>query len=207
MQELLDDLLGRYPCLEVCRRSILEAYTLIRDSYENRGKLLLCGNGGSAADTEHWSSELLKGFIRRRELTLEQKQGLSPELAAGLQQALPAIPLGSFQALNTAFLNDVNGEFSFAQLVQALGSAGDVLVGISTSGRAKNVCYAFEVAAARGIGRIALSGASESCLSDLASVTIHVPETETYKVQELHLPIYHSLCLMLEANFFGDAEE
>ncbi len=203
MQKLLDELLVRYPRLEVCSNSIVEAYTAIRDSYKNGGKLLLCGNGGSAADTEHWSSELLKGFVNNRELSDEQKAGLSLELAEGLQQALPAIPLGSFTSLNTAFLNDVNGEFSYAQLVQGLGSTGDVLVGISTSGKAKNVCYAFEVAAARGITRIALTGENESMLSELASVTIHVPETETYKVQELHLPIYHLLCLMIEKYFFG----
>ena len=203
MQKLLDELLTRYPELEVCSNNIVEAYTAIRNSYINGGKLLLCGNGGSAADTEHWSSELLKGFVNKRELSEQQKAGLSPELAEGLQQALPAIPLGSFFSLNTAFLNDVNGEFSYAQLVQGLGSAGDVLVGISTSGKAKNVCYAFEVAAARGITSIALTGENDSMLSELASVSIHVPETETYKIQELHLPVYHSLCLMVEEYFFG----
>lgn len=203
MQKLLDELLTRYPELEVCSNNIVEAYTAIRNSYINGGKLLLCGNGGSAADTEHWSSELLKGFVNKRELSEQQKAGLSPELAEGLQQALPAIPLGSFFSLNTAFLNDVNGEFSYAQLVQGLGSAGDVLVGISTSGKAKNVCYAFEVAAARGITSIALTGENDSMLSELASVSIHVPETETYKIQELHLPVYHSLCLMIEEYFFG----
>ena len=203
MQKLLDELLTRYPELEVCSNNIVESYTAIRNSYINGGKLLLCGNGGSAADTEHWSSELLKGFVNKRELSEQQKAGLSPELAEGLQQALPAIPLGSFFSLNTAFLNDVNGEFSYAQLVQGLGSAGDVLVGISTSGKAKNVCYAFEVAAARGITSIALTGENDSMLSELASVSIHVPETETYKIQELHLPVYHSLCLMIEEYFFG----
>ncbi len=203
MQELLNDLIRRYPQLEVCKQSVVEAYCLLRDMYNAGGKLLLCGNGGSAADTEHWSSELLKGFVKRRELSAADKEGLSPELASGLQQALPAIPLGSFAGLNSAFLNDVNGEFCYAQLIQGLGVEGDVLVGISTSGKAKNVCYAFEVAAARGIARIALTGAKKSRLSELASVAIHVPETETYKVQELHLPIYHSLCLMLEEYFFA----
>ncbi len=204
MQELLNDLLERYPQLQSCAESIIQAYYVIRDSYSAGGKLLLCGNGGSSADTEHWSSELLKGFVKRRELSDEQKKGLSADLADSLQQALPAIPLGSFTALNTAFLNDVNGEFGFAQLVQALGRREDVLVGISTSGKAKNVCFAFEVAAARGIKTIALTGAKDSRLSSLASISVQVPEIETYKVQELHLPIYHSICLMLEDYFFEE---
>ncbi len=204
MQELLSDLIRRYPRLCVCEESIMQAYCTIRDSYSNSGKLLMCGNGGSSADADHWSSELLKGFVKKRELSEKAKEGLSPELASGIQQALPAISLGNFSSLNSAFLNDVNGEFSFAQLVQGLGVKGDVLVGISTSGKAKNVYYAFELAASKGIERIALTGENKSRLSELASVAIHVPETETYKVQELHLPIYHSICLMLEEYFFGE---
>ena len=203
MQELLEDLILRYPKLEVCRESIISTYTAMRDSYNSNKKLLICGNGGSGADADHWSSELLKGFILRRELSREDKEGLSLELAESLQQALPAISLGSFAALNSAFLNDVDGLYTYAQLVQGLGCAGDVLVGISTSGKARNVQYAFEVAKARGIVTIALTGKSESRLSELADIAIHVPENETYKIQELHLPVYHSVCLMLEQYFFG----
>ncbi len=200
---LLDDLLRRLPELAVCADDICTAYFGIRDCYRSGGKLLLCGNGGSASDADHWAGELLKGFKLPRPLADEKRTGLASEVAEKLQGGLPAIPLTGFPALATAFANDVDGDLCFAQLTHVLGNRGDVWIGLSTSGNARNVCAAASVARARGLTVLGLSGASGGKLAPLCDHCIRVPSTETFRVQEYHLPIYHCLSLMLEEEFYG----
>lgn len=207
---ILNELGTRYPCLNTCKESINVAFEILSYSFKNNGKLLLCGNGGSAADTEHIVGELMKGFKSPRHLDeVSQSRlknvdsGLGDLLAKSLQGALPAIALDGHPAFSTAYMNDCDPLMCFAQQVNGYGREGDVLLGISTSGNSKNVIYAAITAKARGLKVIGLTGAKESRLSELAEVCIRVPETETYKVQELHLPVYHCLCLMLEEEFFG----
>ena len=200
----LTELLHRLPELSACRESILGAYHALRDCFQSGGKILLCGNGGSAADADHWAGELLKGFCKRRPLSAKARGKLRPAIAAKLQGALPAIPLTSFPAASTAFGNDVDPGLAYAQLTSALGRRGDVFVGLSTSGNAKNVCAAAEVARARGMKVIALTAAGGGKLKGLSDVCICAPAAETYRAQEYHLPVYHCLSLMLEENFFGE---
>ena len=207
---IIKDLMSRYPQLTVCKESITKAFAVLSESYHNNGKLLICGNGGSAADAEHIVGELMKGFKRPRSLDEASRQRLKNIdkeqgnlLAENLQGALPAIALDGHPALSTAYMNDCEPLMCFAQQVNGYGRKGDVLLGISTSGNSKNVIYAAITAKARGMKVIGLTGAKESKLSELSDVCIRVPETDTYKVQELHLPIYHCLCLMLEEEFFG----
>jgi len=199
----LDQMLLRHPQLVACLSDIERAFVIMRDSFRDGGKLLLCGNGGSAADSDHWAGELLKGFARKRPLGLADIEKLPAALAQKLQGALPAIPLTGFNSLNTAFANDVDPQLTFAQLVWGLGKPGDVIVGLSTSGNAANVCAAMEAAKARGLTRIGLSGRSGGLLCRCCDLCIKVPADETYLVQELHLPIYHCISLMLEDEFFG----
>ena len=205
----LDTLLTRYPQLDPCRESITRAYLYICSVFENGGKLLIVGNGGSAADAEHIVGELMKAFKSPRTLSKEEQEALlsiDPQdgkvLAEKLQGALPAIALDGHVALTTAYMNDCEPLLCFAQQVNGYGREGDAFLGISTSGNSKNVVYAAITAKAKGMKVIALTGAKDSRLSALADVTIQVPETETYIIQELHLPVYHALCLMLEAHFF-----
>lgn len=207
---ILNDLISRYPRLVVCKESIAMAFTALFESYQNHGKLLICGNGGSAADAEHIVGELMKGFKRPRlldEASQQKLKNIDKEqgslLAENLQGALPAIALDGHPALSTAYMNDCEPLMCFAQQVNGYGREGDVLLGISTSGNSQNVIYAAVTAKAKGMKVIGLTGAKDSKLSDLADVCIQVPETETYKIQELHLPVYHCLCLMLEEEFFG----
>jgi D-sedoheptulose 7-phosphate isomerase len=199
----LDTLLENYPVLDVCRDQILSAFDVMRDSYASGGKLLLCGNGGSASDADHIAGELLKGFQSRRPLPSPFREALGEDLADKLQGALPAIPLGNFTALNSAYLNDVDGEYTYAQLVYGLGKPGDVLLGLSTSGNAKNVGNALRTARALGLRTVGLSGESGGAMRELCDVCICVPSSETYRIQEYHLPIYHCLCLLLEQAFFS----
>jgi D-sedoheptulose 7-phosphate isomerase len=199
----LNELLGRFPALADCARDVERAYELLRDCFAGRGKVLLCGNGGSAADAEHWAGELLKGFVSKRPLSPDARKGLPPRLGEKLQGALPAIPLTGFLSYRTAFANDVDPELVFAQLVWALGRPGDVLAALSTSGEATNVCFAAEVASARGMKVLALTGEAGGRLSKRADVCIRVPAQRTHLVQEYHLPVYHSLSLMLEDEFFS----
>lgn len=199
----LDSLLQRKPQLQACREGLLESFGAIRDALRSGGKLLLCGNGGSAADAEHWAGELLKGFCSKRALSETEREQLPPELADKLQGALPVIPLTGFLSLSTAFANDVDPAMIFAQLVWALGRRGDAIVGISTSGNARNVCLAMQTARARGLATIGLTGQSGGALRPLVDHCIRAPETETYLIQELHLPLFHCLSLMLEEEFFG----
>ena len=206
----LSRLVERYPVLDTCREDICKAYGLLESAYSNNRKLLVCGNGGSASDSEHIVGELMKEFKLKRKVFHEQASALKEIdiemgtiLAENLQGALPAISLTGHSSLTTAFMNDAMPELTFAQQVNGYGKPGDVFLGISTSGNSKNVLYAAITAKSRGMKVIGLTGQKESRLMELADVYIRVPETETYKIQELHLPVYHCLCLMLEDKFFG----
>lgn len=207
----LDLLIKRYPVLASSKDNIKKAYDILENSYSNGGKLLVAGNGGSAADSEHIVGELMKGFKKPRKLSAnmqDKMKSISPELGEALsetlQGALPAIALDGHPALTTAYMNDQEPLLCFAQQVNGFGRENDVFLGISTSGNSKNVLYAAVTAKAKGMKVIGLTGVKESKLSKLADVCIKVPETETYMIQELHLPVYHCLCLMLEERFFGD---
>lgn len=193
----------RYPCLAVCRQAMEEAAAMLVSMHRQQGTLLLCGNGGSAADCEHISGELLKGFLSKRPLSEEKKAGIDPVLAGKLQDGVRAIPLNSLSALFTAFCNDVDAAAVYGQLVSVFGKPGDVFLGLSTSGNAANVCAAAEVASARGMKTVAMTGESGGRLAGLCDCAIRVPASETYQVQELHLPVYHALCAEVEARLFG----
>ena len=197
---MLEELLTRYPALAACRADILAAATLLQDTYKNGGKVLACGNGGSCADSEHIVGELMKGFLLKRPVTDER---IPADLQAGLQGSLPAISLPSQTAVLSAFINDVDPSMLYAQLVYGYGQPGDLLIGLSTSGNSDNVVKAARVAQAIGVKTLALTGERESKLSALCDVTVRVPETETFKVQELHLPVYHYLCSECEKEIFG----
>lgn len=191
----------RYPALEACKNDIENALKLIIDTYKSGGKVLVCGNGGSAADCEHIVGELMKGFMSKRKVNDER---IPEELRDKLQGALPAISLPSQCAILSAYINDVDAEMMYAQLVYGYAKKEDLLIGISTSGNAKNVLNAVKVANAVGAKALALTGAGGGLLGEEADVTIKVPETETYKVQEYHLPVYHYLCAMTEKYFFAN---
>lgn len=209
--DYIEDLISRYPILQVCVQDIRTAFELIAASYKNGGKLLIAGNGGSAADSDHISGELLKSFVRKRKPNkdfLSKLQDIDFEtgtyLGDKLQGALPAIALTNNSAVMTASLNDVDGNVIFAQQVNGLGQSNDIFLGISTSGNSKNILYAMVTAKAKGLKTIALTGRDGGKLKSIADVSIVAPEKETYKIQELHLPIYHALCLQLEEYFFGE---
>lgn len=206
----IDLLVERYPSLESAKDDIVAAYLLMEECYESGGKLLVAGNGGSAADAEHIVGELMKGFKmpRKPELAFAERlvaenHELGSVLAENLQGALPAIALDGHPALSTAYMNDCEPLLCFAQQVNGYGKAGDVFLGISTSGNSKNVLFAATTAHAKGLKVIGLTGAKDSKLKDMSDVCIKAPQTETYMIQELHLPIYHCLCLMLEDKFFA----
>lgn len=203
MSQRLDLLLQNYPQLVSCRERIRTAAEQLIHCYQTGGKLLLCGNGGSASDADHIAGELLKGFQSKRVLSGEASAALGRDLAAQLEGALPAIPLTSFPALGSAYGNDVHGDYTFAQLVWGLGQAGDVLWALSTSGNSTNVLHAAKVAKAKGMTVLGMTGQSGGQLATLSDVCIHVPSDETFRIQEFHLPVYHALCLMLEDEFFG----
>ncbi len=206
----MDILFERHPLLGVCKNDIQAAFDILSETYHLGGKLLVAGNGGSAADSEHIVGELMKGFKKQRRLSEEARAALlavderkGTVLSAHLQGALPAIALDGHSALSTAYMNDCEPLLCFAQQVNGFGQAGDVFMGISTSGNSQNILYAAIVAKAKNMKVIGLTGFNDSELSTLADICIQVPETETYKVQELHLPVYHCLCLMLEEEFFN----
>lgn len=208
-QKILDDFIMRYPVLSDCRGNIQGAYEILCESFADKGKLLIAGNGGSAADAEHIVGELMKGFKKRRCLNEDTKSrimevhaGLGEKLCKSLQGTLPAIALTGQIALGTAYMNDVDATLGFAQQVLGYGNGQDVFLGITTSGNSRNILYAMVMAKAKGLRTIALTGNTGGEIKDLADVSIVVPETETYRIQELHLPIYHVLCLMLEDQFF-----
>lgn len=206
----IDLLVKRYPALKACENDIIEAYFSMEDCYEKDGKLMIAGNGGSAADSEHIAGELMKRFRTPRPISVEFAQKLraiDPErgenLANNLEKSLMAIPLVAHEALTTAYINDVDGNGVFAQQLFGFGRQGDVFLGISTSGNSQNILSATVVARALGIKVIGLTGANGGELAKVADICIKVPETETYMIQELHLPVYHCLCLMLEEHFFS----
>lgn len=207
----IEVLVNRYPVLNSVKDEIVEAYFLLVESYKNEGKLLIAGNGRSAADAEHIVGELMKGFKLPRKLNenftdklISENEELGTVLAESLQGALPAIALDGHPALSTAYMNDCEPLLCFAQQVNGYGKAGDVFLGISTSGNSKNILYAATTAHAKGMKVIGLTGAKDSKLTQMSDVCIKVPQTETYMIQELHLPVYHCLCLMLEDEFFGE---
>ena len=210
IQRHLALLIDRYPQLLNCKEDIEKAYLILEECYENDHKLLIAGNGGSAADSEHIAGELMKRFKIQRPIPsdfakklkeIDQTRG--EDLANNLERGLMAIPLVAHEALTTAYINDVDGLGVFAQQLYGFARLGDVFLGISTSGNSKNVMSATVVAKALGIKVIGLTGKDGGELVKMADVTIRVPETETYMIQELHLPVYHCLCLMLEDRFFG----
>ena len=204
----MKELLSRYPQLADCAESIAKAVDFIVDGYFMGGKVLACGNGGSAADSDHIVGELMKGFLSRRPLTDDEKTALEKAGGAGmaenLQRGIPAISLPSQSAVLTAFVNDVLPENMYAQLMFAYGTENDTAICISTSGNSKNVVAAAIAAKAKGVKVVSLVGAKTCKLDEVSDVCIHVPETETYKIQELHLPIYHYLCAAVEERFFND---
>ena len=210
MQKHVDILISRYPVLESVREEIAQGYLIMKDCYEHDGKLLIAGNGGSAADSEHIAGELMKRFKSPRPVTpefAEKLKSIDPvqgeNLAKNLERGLMAIPLVAHEALTTAYINDVDGLGVFAQQLFGFGRLGDVFLGISTSGNSKNVMSATVVARAIGMKVVGLTGQDGGELAKVADVAVKVPERETYMIQELHLPIYHCWCLMLEETFFG----
>ena len=198
---MLNELFERYPALQICEKDIEDALKLLIDTYKNDGKVLVCGNGGSAADSEHIVGELMKGFMLKREVD----DGRIPEnMRCNLQGALPAISLVSQSGVLSAFINDVEPEMMYAQLVYGYGKEGDLLICLSTSGNSKNCVSAAEVAKSIGVKVLSLTGEKESRLSQISDCTVKVPDTETFKVQEYHLPVYHFLCAMTEKYFFEE---
>jgi D-sedoheptulose 7-phosphate isomerase len=206
---LLSELLERYPCLSVCKNDIEKAAELLYSVASKGGKILVCGNGGSSADSDHIVGELMKGFLKKRRMSDLDREKFRAALGdeaqfftENLQGAIPAVSLSAQTAISSAFINDVEPSLVYAQMVYGLGKAGDLLIGISTSGNSENVVNALLCAKAMGLSTIALTGEKESKLSKSAEVTVKVPERETFKVQELHLPIYHYLCASLEDKMF-----
>lgn len=209
----VDLLIERYPVLNNCKSSVIDAYLLLEECYKNDHKLLIAGNGGSAADSEHIAGELMKRFKIFRPVPKEFAMKLKKidpirgeKLAKNLECGLMAIPLVAHEALTTAYINDVDGTGVFAQQLYGFGRPGDVFLAISTSGNSKNIIDATVVARALGLKIIGLTGATGGELTQIADISIKVPETETFMIQELHLPIYHCLCLMLEEYFFGEPQ-
>lgn len=210
LEKHINLLMERYPNLKPVKPEIIDAYLVMEECYEHDGKLLIAGNGGSAADSEHIAGELMKRFKTPRPVTTEMAEKLKKidpvrgeNLAKNLERGLMAIPLVAHEALSTAYINDVDGLGVFAQQLFGFGRPGDVFLGISTSGNSKNVMSATVVARALGIKVIGLTGAKGGELASVADVVVKVPEIETYMIQELHLPVYHCWCLMLEDKFFG----
>ncbi len=207
----INDLTARYPSLDVCADSIEKAVELLYTRTVSGGKILLCGNGGSAADCDHIVGELMKGFLSRRPLQEADKARFASgvfaergkEIADALQYAIPAISLCAHSAVLTAFANDVRPDAVFAQLMYGYGTQRDTAFCLSTSGNSVNVVNAALAAKARGMAVVSMTGEKAAALDKVSDVVIKVPETETYKIQELHLPVYHYICAVLEEKFFG----
>lgn len=209
LMEHINLLIQRYPVLDICKEDIIKGYLIMEKAYENGNKLLIAGNGGSAADSEHIAGELMKRFKNPRRISDEMARRLcqidsvrGQQLSKNLECSLMAIPLVAHEALTTAYINDVDGEGVFAQQLFGYGREGDVFLGISTSGNSQNIMNAAIVAKAVGIKVVGLTGKDGGELASVADVTVKVPEKETYIIQELHLPVYHCWCLMLEDHFF-----
>lgn len=200
---IFHELFQRYPSLEECKNDIYNVFTAMSICFKDGGKVLCCGNGGSAADCDHFAGELMKGFLKKRPLSDSEKQKFGDDfIADNLQKGLPVISLCAHSALMTAFENDAVPSLVFAQQVYAYAKKGDVLFCLSTSGNSENVVYAAQAAKAAGIVSVAITGRNESRLSEICDICVRLPETETYKIQELTLPVYHCVAAMLEDNFF-----
>lgn len=211
LKKHIENLIERYPILTTCKNDIIATYNILEETFTSGHKLLVAGNGGSASDSEHIVGELMKEFKLKRKMDSAQAEKLrnidnemGELLANHLQGALPAISLVGEPSLTTAFMNDAIPVLIFAQQVNGLGKTGDVFLGISTSGNSKNVLFAAITAKSKGLKVIGLTGKKENRLMEFADVCIRVPEIETYKIQELHLPVYHCLCIMLEEHFFNN---
>jgi phosphoheptose isomerase len=210
MKERFTLLLKRYPILQACERELTTAFDLLVAAYQGGNKLLICGNGGSAADSEHMVAELMKGFLKRRPIPpahavqLEQAGPAGKAIASRLQGTLAALSLPAQVSLITAIANDLDYDMIFAQQVYGFGRPGDVLLAISTSGTSRNVSNAVLVAKAFGLKSIALTGQSGGDLAPLADVAIKVPSDNVAEIQELHLPVYHWLSTELEETFFKE---
>lgn len=196
----MKELLARYPQLNTCAKEIETVLELMIDTYKKGGKILVCGNGGSAADADHIVGELMKGFKLPRKVADER---IPQDLREKLQEALPAISLSAHTSLMTATINDNDADMIFAQQVYGYANENDLLIAISTSGNSKNVVNAVKVAKALGLKTLALTGEMGGILKEMADITICAPSTETYKIQEYHLPIYHYLCAKVEEEFFN----
>lgn len=210
-KQIIENLILRYPALKSCEEKIIQAIDLLINCYENHHKILVCGNGGSAADAQHIVGELMKGFVLPRTLPSEKQEVIrqmfpetSQYLIDNLQETLPAISLLGETALTSAYSNDRAPDLVFAQQVLGYGNAGDVLFAISTSGTSRNVIYACQMAKVQNIQIIGLTGASGGTMKDMCDVAICAPSDSTYQIQEYHLPIYHAICLALEEEFFGE---
>ncbi len=202
-KEIFDRLFEDNPCLNGCRNEIYKAYIYLHDCYTNGGKVLTCGNGGSAADADHIVGELMKGFLLRRPVEGEAFNH-DRDIHSHLQGGLPAISLNAHSALLTAFANDADFDYAYAQQAYAYGDPNDVLIALSTSGNSASVVNAVRAAGAKQMITIGITGENRSLLSDRCSVCIRLPQRETYRIQELTLPVYHCLCAMLEAAFFSE---
>ncbi|GAB1452162.1 SIS domain-containing protein [Draconibacterium sp.] len=207
---ILDELLNRYTQLDYLENAVFDSVELLIKTFGNGGKVLVCGNGGSCSDADHIVGELMKSFEGKRPLNsdLQQKLSeLSPErgkmLAEKLQQGLPTISLTVHQSLITAIANDIHGDLIYAQQVVGWGNPGDILIGLSTSGNSKNVIDALIVAKAKGMITIGMTGETGGKMKDWCDILLNVPETRTAYVQELHLPVYHAICMMIEKEIFG----
>lgn len=210
---LKNELFVRYPKLHSCKNDIDKALNLMEETYCSGGTIYICGNGGSASDSEHIVGELMKGFLSKRQLSHAETENFKKALengdkfAAKIQRAIPAVSLTSQSSILTAYCNDVDSDFIYAQLVYGYARENDLIIGISTSGNSKNVVNAVKAAKVRSAKTLSLTGLNESLLSSLSDVTIRVPETETYKVQELHLPVYHYLCAAMEYDLFVNGSD
>ena len=200
--DAIKELILSFENLRMLEDEIRTSANLITESFSNGGKLLLCGNGGSCADCEHIAGEMVKQFAKERPLNTEIVEKLGPELSSELHGGLPALSLPSMIGFHTAFNNDNNPEFAFAQQVVAFGKANDVLWGISTSGNSKNVLHAVKTAKALGLKTIGLTGKNGGKLAQTADITIKAPADNVAKIQELHLPIYHAICAFVEDKMF-----
>lgn len=204
-EKIINELIERYPKLAICRESIIKAYQLMKECYDSGGKILCCGNGGSSADCDHFVGELMKGFLKKRPLSQAEKAAFRDKNTAdGIQKGLPALSLTNQSALITAFSNDCSPSLVFAQQVYALGKTNDLLLAFSTSGNSENIIYSLDAANAVGMKSVAITGNSENKSKIYADLCICLPETETFKIQELTLPVYHCLAAMLEDNYFKE---
>ncbi len=214
MNYSMEELYERYPKLTGCREDIDRAFQIMLETVTGGGTIFVCGNGGSAADSEHIIGELMKGFLKPRRLSRAQKEAMvsalgsdGERLADKLQNGIKAVSLNGHPSLSSAYANDVDSTMVFAQQVFVLGESGDCLLGLTTSGNSRNVMNTLLVSKSAGLKTIAMTGSAESGSSSLADCTIRVPEKETYRVQELHLPVYHALCAALEERIYGDGKE